>query len=51
MFMMCNKKNNAGSVVKIILCQLCHVKEQSIEQWKNFSDEQEEKFQNQYFLS
>jgi len=37
--MMRHKKNDARSVVKIILCQLCHVKEHSIEQWKNFSDE------------
>jgi hypothetical protein len=26
-------------------------KKHSIEQWKNFSDEEEEKFQNQDFLS
>jgi len=42
MFMMCQEKNDARSAVKIILCQLCHVQEQSTELWKNFSDEEEE---------
>jgi hypothetical protein len=49
MFITCHGKNDARSVVKTILCQLCHVQEQSSEQWKNFSDEQEENSKTSIF--
>jgi hypothetical protein len=49
MFMMCHEENDARSVVKIILCQLCHVQEQSTEQWKNFSDEEKENSKTSIF--